>query len=86
MSEIAIIYFREQSCRRDISDEAAHYYHKAIKALEKQTNRPVNHKKTFWHYYHHCPTCNALLARENVKYCDNCGQRLDWSSYWEALK
>lgn len=25
-----------------------------------------------------CPRCNRCLDREYIKYCDRCGQRLDW--------
>ena len=29
-------------------------------------------------YQAHCPRCNGRVA-DNIKYCWNCGQRLDWS-------
>lgn len=58
----------------------------AIAALEKMDAKLVNHDKTFWSYKHFCPSCSIMLPRENMKYCDNCGQKLDWSNYWEALK
>lgn len=86
MSQRAIAYFQEQSCKDNTTTEALHYYCRAIKALEKQVQKPVNHEKTFWTYKHYCPSCSELLRIENLKYCPYCGQRLDWSNYWEALK
>ena len=86
MSERAIVYFQEQARRNDATVEDLHYYCRAVKALEKQIPKPVNHEKTFWTYKHYCPSCSDLLSREALKYCYNCGQRLDWSNYWEALK
>lgn len=31
-----------------------------------------------------CPRCKITLEREYQKYCDRCGQRLDWSKYDDA--
>ena len=62
------------------------YANLAIAALEKMDAKLVKHNKTFWSYKHFCPKCSTILLRENIKYCDNCGQKLDWSNYWEALK
>ena len=31
-----------------------------------------------------CPRCKITLEREYQKFCDRCGQRLDWSKYDEA--
>ena len=28
-----------------------------------------------------CPQCGITLEREFMKYCDRCGQRLDWKNY-----
>ena len=86
MSQRAIVYFQEQSRRDDITTEALYYYCRAIQALEKQVPKLVNHEKTFWTYKHYCPTCSELFRVEDLKHCPNCGQRLDWSNYWEALK
>jgi hypothetical protein len=86
MCERAIVYFQEQSCRDDITTEALHYYCRAVRALEKQVPKMVNHEKTFWTYKHFCPECSEQFKIENFKYCPHCGQRLDWSNYWEALK
>jgi hypothetical protein len=62
------------------------YANLAIVALEKQDAALVNHDKGFWRYRHFCPSCYTEFDREGLKYCSNCGQRLDWSNYWEALK
>ena len=62
------------------------YANLAIVALEKQQPMLVKHDKTFWKYRHFCPNCSEEFQREGLKYCDNCGQHLDWSNYWEALK
>jgi hypothetical protein len=86
MSERAIIYFHELSNRDDTTPEALHYYRRAVQALEKQVPMLVNHERTFWHYYHYCPACAEQLRIEALKYCDHCGQRLDWSNYELGLK
>ena len=85
MSQRAIVYFQEQSCKKSTSTEALHYYDRAIKALRKQDQMQVNHEKTFWTYKHYCPACSELLRVEGLNYCPYCGQKLDWSNYWEAL-
>lgn len=33
------------------------------------------------HTYPVCPRCGIILEREYVKFCDNCGQKLDWKEY-----
>lgn len=86
MSQRAIIYFQEQSCKDNTTAEALHYYWRAVKALEKQVPMPVNHDKGFWRYRHYCPSCCEEFTKEGLAYCDKCGQKLDWSNYWEALK
>jgi hypothetical protein len=62
------------------------YANLAILALEKQEPKPVNHNKGFWTYRHFCPNCSIEFQRERLKYCDNCGQHLDWSNYEKELK
>ena len=86
MSQRAIAYFQEQSCRNDISYETMLYNERAIGALLKQIPELVNHERTFWTYKHYCPACSDLLCREGLKYCDNCGQKLDWSNYEAGMK
>lgn len=34
--------------------------------------------------YYVCPRCQTTLEREFVKYCDRCGQCLDWEQYEQA--
>ena len=31
-----------------------------------------------------CPRCRITMEREYQRYCDRCGQYLDWSNYDEA--
>lgn len=31
-----------------------------------------------------CPRCNITLEREYQKFCDRCGQKLNWYSYDKA--
>lgn len=31
--------------------------------------------------YYCCPRCGITLDREFVRFCDRCGQRLDWTQY-----
>ena len=47
MSQRAIVYFQEQSCRDDVSHETVLYNNKAILALHKQVPMLVNHERTF---------------------------------------
>lgn len=61
-------------------------YHAAIKALEKQI--PKGAISAYKGYYN-CPTCKNninitdddlyVYGIEPPKYCDECGQALDWS-------
>lgn len=32
-----------------------------------------------------CPRCRITMEREYVRYCDRCGQCLDWDSYDDAI-
>ena len=32
-----------------------------------------------------CPRCKLTLDREYQRFCDRCGQRLDWSRYDNAV-
>lgn len=64
----------------------AKYANLAIVALKKMEAKQVNHEKTFWTYRHYCPVCTSQLKSEGLKHCNSCGQKLDWSNYWEALK
>jgi hypothetical protein len=62
------------------------YANLAVIALEKMKPVLVSHKKTFWKYYHYCPSCSSQLEKEGLNFCPNCGQKLCWDNYWEGLK
>ena len=52
----------------------------AIKALEKQ----IPKKPRFYAHNYYCSVCDNLVGNNEFewrrfKYCDTCGQRLDWS-------
>lgn len=32
-----------------------------------------------------CPRCGTTFEREYVRFCDRCGQRLDWKRFDKAL-
>ena len=49
----------------------------AIKALEKQI--PKKPDFTEDKEFALCPCCNGKGLLNKQKYCDNCGQKLDWS-------
>ena len=86
MSEIAIRYFVDRTRSADITEEERLYNSRAIAALEKRVPMLVHHERTFWTYRHYCPACQDQLRIEALKYCDNCGQHLDWSTYELGLK
>ena len=52
----------------------------AVQALEKQ----IPKKPIFYAHDYHCSVCNSLVGNnefewKRFKYCDTCGQKLDWS-------
>lgn len=49
----------------------------AIKALEKQIPRKPDFTED--KEFALCPCCNGKGLFDKQKYCDNCGQKLDWS-------
>ena len=52
----------------------------AISALEKQIPKKVNISlkgTTGWNTKCHCPNCRSYISRG--KYCNECGQALNWS-------
>lgn len=49
----------------------------AIQALEKQM--PKKPDFTEDKEFALCPCCNGKGLLDKQKYCDNCGQKLDWS-------
>lgn len=53
----------------------------AINALDKQIPKKPEIKlngTTGMNTFCHCPNCKSIIVG-NKKYCDNCGQALDWS-------
>lgn len=32
-----------------------------------------------------CPRCSVPMDREHQRFCDRCGQKLDWTGYRHAL-
>ena len=53
----------------------------AIKALEKQ----IPKKPRFYAHNYYCSVCDNLVGNnefewQRFKYCDVCGQKLDWSN------
>lgn len=49
----------------------------AIQALEKQISRKPDFTED--KKFALCPCCNGKGLLNKQKYCDNCGQKLDWS-------
>ena len=52
----------------------------AINALEKQ----IAKKPRFYAHNYYCSVCDSLVGNsefewQRFKYCDTCGQKLDWS-------
>lgn len=55
-------------------------YNIAIEALEKQIPKePLNREDTFEISYGYCPCCSNIIDDWNdIKYCGECGQAIDW--------
>lgn len=56
----------------------------AIQALEKQVLMKVKNSGERIPFEWHCPACGELLCDDGykdtyIKYCEHCGQKLDWS-------
>ena len=56
----------------------------AIQALEKQVPMKVKNSGERIPFEWHCPACGELLCDDGykdtyIKYCEHCGQKLDWS-------
>lgn len=49
----------------------------AIQALEKQISKKPDFTED--KEFALCPCCNGKGLLDKQKYCDNCGQKLDWS-------
>ena len=84
--ERIIAHLQEENCKDTTPLQHINDNNVAIVALEKMKPMLVNHEKTFWTYKHYCPECSELFRNEGLSYCPYCGQKLDWSNYWEALK
>lgn len=53
---------------------------KAEKYDEKETpKKPLRFKDKFYISLPKCPICKTIPHTGNQKYCDECGQKLDWS-------
>lgn len=46
-------------------------------AVKKQMEKKVITNHSWTHYHFYCPICKAEV--NGMKYCPNCGQKLDWS-------
>lgn len=86
MVDKAIAYLQSIGCKNTTSYEETRLTVIAIQALRTRKPMLVNHERTFWKYYHYCPACSELLKAEALRYCNHCGQRLDWSNYELGLK
>ena len=57
----------------------------AVRAARELVDRdtPMLPIKLKWNntenYYYVCPKCEELVARNDEVFCQDCGQRLDWS-------
>ena len=56
----------------------------AIQALEKQVPMKVKNSGERIPFEWYCPACGELLCDDGykdtyIKYCEHCGQKLDWS-------
>lgn len=51
-----------------------------------RTAMPVVHFREYCStVYYLCPRCNITMEREFMRYCDRCGQCLDWRKYRKAV-
>ena len=52
-----------------------------VTALEKATAKTPEKDEKYNNIFH-CPFCNKMIVDDFLglpKYCENCGQKLDWS-------
>lgn len=52
--------------------------------LEKKISFPSQYYRNSYSYSYLCPRCDITIDREFQKYCDRCGQKLDWIGYRKA--
>lgn len=53
-----------------------------INALRKQIPQKVTKIPYFYGYTYGCPCCDNIISstkNSTIKYCNHCGQALDWS-------
>ena len=85
---IGILELQYKDAKDSYSSHGEHFANAitvAISALEKQIpKKPLNQKFTFYPMstfirsrYGECPICGTMQADD--KYCQHCGQKLDWS-------
>ena len=86
MVDKAIAHFKYGISHDIFKPPVLQYSELAVTALKKTKPMLVEHEKTFWTYRHYCPSCKDQLYMEALKYCNNCGQRLDWSNYTLELE
>lgn len=58
-------------------------YQTPMKLREKVLYRTQFQKHSYYYVYN-CPRCEIPIDREFQKYCDRCGQKLDWIGYQKA--
>lgn len=72
---------RIKECRNTPNFQAYIYMNEALnmamQALEKQISRKPDFTED--KKFALCPCCNGKGLLDKQKYCDNCGQKLDWS-------
>lgn len=49
----------------------------AIIALEKQIPKKMIKTRYYGVVINHCPVCKKGISKENIIYCEHCGQRID---------
>ena len=86
------VFEREHSYNTDLCDNCEYCYSQgnfgnqqeafqmALLALEKQ----IPKKPIFYAHDYYCSVCNSLVGNnefewKRFKYCDTCGQEIDWS-------
>lgn len=76
----AISILKTSKPRKGSYDRLQVAFDMAIKALEKQIpKKPIKHfVNPFGFPYYECPICGESDVC-GQKYCDECGQKLDWS-------
>lgn len=73
-----------EKCKRTYPHPQCHYCDKpiAIKALEKQVAKKPNYVRQFERTSIGLCSCNYTVD-STMRYCKNCGQKIDWSDEYE---